>query len=215
MSWKGERVIISTINLKGGVGKTTTAIALATAAKRDGKDVELYDTDPQSSASLWAMMAEESGDPLPFPVTPANVATVRIAGRKLKGDEDKWLFIDCPPNGRVMDEAADCSDLVVVPTTTGPADIVKTFETSETLGAKNVLYAILLTRIIPNTLSLKQSINELEERNASYFDVQVPSREALKNFFGNAFGEDLYGYEAVYEQLKESIKEDEETYGAN
>ena len=208
-------MIISTINLKGGVGKTTTAIALATAAKRDGKEVELYDTDPQSSASLWAMMAEESGDPLPFSVTPANVATVRIAGRKLKGDEDKWLFIDCPPNGRVMDEAADCSDLVVVPTTTGPADIVKTFETSETLGAKNVLYAILLTRIIPNTLSLKQSINELEERNASYFDVQVPSREALKNFFGNAFGEDLYGYEAVYEQLKESIKEDEETYGAN
>lgn len=114
-----------------------------------------------------------------------------------------------------MDEAADCSDLVVVPTTTGPADIVKTFETSETLGAKNVLYAILLTRIIPNTLSLKQSINELEERNASYFDVQISSREALKNFFGNAFGEDLYGYEAVYEQLKESIKEDKEAYGAN
>ena len=208
-------MIISTINLKGGVGKTTTAIALATAAQRDGKDVELYDTDPQSSASLWAMMAEEGGDPLPFPVTPANVATVRIAGRKLRGDKDKWLFIDCPPSGRVMDEAADCSDLVVVPTTTGPADIVKTFETSETLGAKNVLYAILLTRIIPNTLSLKQSINELEERNASYFDVQISSREALKNFFGNAFGEDLYGYEAVYQQLKESIKEDKEAYGAN
>lgn len=208
-------MIISTINLKGGVGKTTTAIALATAVQRDGKEVELYDTDPQSSASLWAMMAEENGDPLPFPVTPANVATVRIAGRKLKGDEDKWLFIDCPPNGRVMDEAADCSDLVIVPTTTGPADIVKTFETAETLGARNILYAVLLTRVIPNTLSLKQSIGELEERNASYFDVQIPSREALKNFFGNAFGEDLYGYEAVYEQLKESIKEDKETYGAN
>ena len=55
-------MIISTINLKGGVGKTTTAIALATAAVRDGKDVELYDCDPQSSASLWAMMAEEAGD---------------------------------------------------------------------------------------------------------------------------------------------------------
>ena len=76
-------MIISTINLKGGVGKTTTAIALATAAGRDGKDVELYDCDPQSSASLWAMMAEEAGDPLPFPVTPANVATVRMSGRRL------------------------------------------------------------------------------------------------------------------------------------
>ncbi len=210
-----ESVIISTINLKGGVGKTTTAIALATAALRDGKDVELYDTDPQSSASLWAMMAEEAGDPLPFPVTSANIATVRMAGRKLKGDLDKWLFIDCPPNGRVMDEAAQCSDLVIVPTTTGPADMVKSFETAETLGARDILYAILLTRTIPNTLSLKQSINELEERNASYFDVQVPSREALKNFFGNSFGDDLYGYEQVYEQVKESIKEDREVYGAN
>lgn len=208
-------MIISTINLKGGVGKTTTAIALATAAMRDGKEVELYDTDPQSSASLWAMMAEENGDPLPFSVTPANIATVRTAGRRLKGDEDRWLFIDCPPNGRIMDEAAQCSDLVIVPTTTGPADIVKTFETSETLGKRDILYAILLTRIIPNTLSLKQSINELEERNASYFDVQISSREALKNFFGNAFGEDLYGYDAVYEQLKESIKGDKEAYGAN
>lgn len=208
-------MIISTINLKGGVGKTTTAIALATAAMRDGKEVELYDTDPQSSASLWAMMAEENGDPLPFPVTPANIATVRTAGRRLKGDEDRWLFIDCPPNGRIMDEAAQCSDLVIVPTTTGPADIVKTFETSETLGKRDILYAILLTRIIPNTLSLKQSINDLEDRHASYFDVQVPSREALKNFFGNAFGDDLYGYEAVYEQLKESIKEDKEIYGGN
>lgn len=208
-------MIISTINLKGGVGKTTTAIALATAAVRDGKDVELYDCDPQSSASLWAMMAEEAGDPLPFPVTPANVATVRRAGRRLKGAEDKWLFIDCPPNGRVMDEAADCSDLIVVPTTTGPADMVKTFETTDTLGARGFLFAILLTRVLPGTLSLKQSLGELADRDTSYFDYQIPSREGLKNFFGNSFGDDLYGYEKVYEQIKQSIKEDKEAYGAN
>lgn len=208
-------MIISTINLKGGVGKTTTAIALATAAVRDGKDVELYDCDPQSSASLWAMMAEEAGDPLPFPVTPANVATVRMSGRRLKGTEDKWLFIDCPPNGRVMDEAADCSDLIVVPTTTGPADMVKTFETTDTLGARGFLFAILLTRVLPGTLSLKQSLGELADRDTSYFDYQIPSREGLKNFFGNSFGDDLYGYEKVYEQIKKSIKEDKEAYGAN
>lgn len=124
------------------------------------------------------MMAEENGDPLPFSITPANVATVRTAERMLKDDESRWLFIDCPPNGRIMDEAADRSDLVIVPTTTGPADIVKTFETSKILRALDILYPILLARIIPNTLSLKQSIDKLEEHNASCFDVQVTSRKA-------------------------------------
>jgi len=109
-----------------------------------------------------------------------------------------------------MDEAADCSDLVIAPTTTGPASNVKTFETTKTLGALDILYPILLTRIIPNTLGLKQSIDELEERHASCFDIQVTSLEALKSFFGNAFDDDFYGYEAVYEQLKKSIKEDRE-----
>lgn len=99
-------MIISTINLKGGVGKTTTAIALATAAVRDGKDVELYDCDPQSSASLWAMMAEEAWRLRRSPLRPPPSRPSAWRGTDSRAPEDKWLFIDCPPNGRVMDEAA-------------------------------------------------------------------------------------------------------------
>lgn len=200
-------MIISIINLKGGVGKTTTAIALATAAQRDGKDVEVYDTDPQSSASLWAMSAEESGDALPFPVVPANIATVRAAERKCKGDQAKWVVIDCPPNGHVMDEAMRVADMVIVPTTTGPADMVKAFETAETLSSRGIYYAILMTRTVARTLTLRQSLSELEERGASYFDAQIPNREALKNFFGNSFGDDLFGYEEVYEETREGLED--------
>ncbi|MCI7439687.1 MAG: ParA family protein [Coriobacteriaceae bacterium] len=200
-------MIISIINLKGGVGKTTTAMALATAAQRDGKDVEVYDTDPQSSASLWAMSAEESGDALPFPVVSANIATVRLAERKRKGDPDKWVVIDCPPNGHVMDEAMRVADMVIVPTTTGPADMVKAFETAETLSSRGIYYAILMTRTVARTLTLRQSLSELEERRASYFDAQIPNREALKNFFGNSFGDDLFGYEGVYEEAKEGLED--------
>lgn len=202
-------MIISVINLKGGVGKTTTAIALATAAYRDGKNVELYDCDPQSSASLWAMVAEDNNDPLPFPVTSANIATVRSAGKKLKETDDKWLFVDCPPNGHVMDEAVRAADLVVIPTTTGPADMVKTFETAATLSERDVFYAVLLTRTVARTLTLKQSLSELESRGTSYFDHHIPNREALKNFFGNSFGDDLFGYEVIWEDLKKSLREDE------
>ena len=45
--------IISTINLKGGVGKTTTAVALAEAfASEERRRVLVIDLDPQTNATV-------------------------------------------------------------------------------------------------------------------------------------------------------------------
>ena len=70
-------MIIGVIDIKGGVGKTTSSLAIATAAQRSGLSVTVVDTDPQGSATLWAQAAEDADDPLPFPVVSKNQAEIR------------------------------------------------------------------------------------------------------------------------------------------
>ena len=70
-------MIISVINLKGGSGKTTTAMALATAAARHNRNVSVLDTDPQGDATTWAGDAEDAGETLPFTVDSANIGKLK------------------------------------------------------------------------------------------------------------------------------------------
>lgn len=199
-------MIISFINLKGGCGKTTSCIACATAAANAGKNVRVYDTDPQSSATDWSIKADEAGTPLPFDVDSANKAIVKSRISKLAGNQDRWVFIDCPPSGDVVDDVKNVSDFIVVPTTTSPADMSKALSTAETLEASGRLYAILLTRVKANTLGFRDAMDELTDQDLSFFDTRIPDREAVRRLFGKRIiDRDMNGYTEVFEEIEGAL----------
>lgn len=194
-------MIISIINLKGGVGKTTTAIALATAVMREGGEATVLDADSQSSASLWALAASDGGEPLPFPVESANIATIR----KLKPRKGEWFIIDCPPNGRVTDEAMVKADFVIVPSSPSAMDMQQTWTTAATLDEAGKPYAILLTSCAPRTLALRGALAAISEQGASSFETQILRKEDLRNMFGRSFGDDLFGYDRVLDEIEKAV----------
>jgi len=55
-------LVLSILNLKGGVGKTTAAVNLAAAAAYAGKRVLLVDFDPQNSATDHVLGGRANGD---------------------------------------------------------------------------------------------------------------------------------------------------------
>lgn len=119
--------LISVINLKGGVGKTTIAINLAAALVERARGVLLIDTDPQESATRWARQARAGRSPFPMEVHPLRVEggahPFQAALERLAHAADT-VVIDCPPE--LSDPAlvaALLSDLVLVPVTPSPLDL--------------------------------------------------------------------------------------------
>lgn len=81
----------------------------------------------EGSASEWAEAAADTGSPLSFSVDDANRATLP---RKAAAVEVDYLFIDTAPNDpAVIQTAASLADLVVIPTSSNPADMDRAMQT--------------------------------------------------------------------------------------
>lgn len=104
-------MIISFLNQKGGVGKTTLSVNVAACLARQGHRVLLIDADKQGSASTWASLRQDA----PFQVVSMARANMARDALKLASDYTHTV-IDGPPHAEEI--ARSCivaSDFVALP----------------------------------------------------------------------------------------------------
>jgi chromosome partitioning protein len=106
-------MIISVINLKGGVGKTTLAINLAVSFAHKGKKVCIVDTDKeQLSAVKWSSQRDD--DKLHIAVITVGEKLVREVQNHAK-NFDIVILDGSPQLGELANNTLIVSDIVLVP----------------------------------------------------------------------------------------------------
>jgi chromosome partitioning protein len=111
-------VIVVSAALKGGVGKTTTAVYLSAIAAASRHPVYLIDADPQASSADWI---ETSDDERLRKVNVIEAPTDRLLLKALErvGGGDVAV-VDTPPgHERLLTKALERATVVVIPTRVG------------------------------------------------------------------------------------------------
>lgn len=192
---------ITICNVKGGTGKTTSAIMLAAVAADAGHTVRVLDADPQGSASDWAALADDDGTPLPFDVLACNARSLtRPAGPPVD-----FEFVDCPPGmPAVINAAISTADAVIVPTCPSGIEIARTWETLDL--AEHRPTAVLLTSAQLGTRTLRDTQAAFADEGVAVFTNIVPQRQAIKAAWGHRPTWPWHGYDGVLDELKEQIQ---------
>lgn len=186
---------ITVANTKGGTAKTTSAVMIATVLAKAGQTVELWDADPQGSASTWAEVAEENDSELPFRTIAVNARTVKKA---TPPNVDTVIVDTNPHTPDIVQAAVDTSDHVIVPTTPSPLDLDRTWMTLDVCGAENT--HVLMTVVEERTLSYRQAVTALDEENAPRLHTYIKKAVAIKNETVRT-PEHFYGYDGVVAEL--------------
>ena len=196
-------MIVSLLNQKGGVGKTTIAVNLAMGLALKGYRVMLVDADPQGSSLTWSGNREGQA---PFPVVGIPKPILHKELPKLVGDYD-FIIVDGPPRVyEVTRSVILASDLILIPVTPSPYDVWATEETvkviHEVLPFKEDLKTFFtINRKIMNTVIGRDVIEAL----ANYDFPVLQSRLSQRVSFAETAGEG----KTVLEVDPDSVASDE------
>lgn len=193
-------VILTVSNVKGGSGKTTSAVYLAHALAVGGP-VVLVDACPSGSATLWADDAKDLGMDLPFEVVP--LANPNL-GRRVKNLAKKCdVVIDsAPANAAIGMAAVEVGDFVLIPANARPDDVRQAAMIANQALQVGRPSAAVLVRVRPQESSMSVCRSLFIENDVAVFDTEVNELTSIGWSFGTRV-ENVEPYDRLLTEIRE------------
>jgi chromosome partitioning protein len=182
--------VISFISRKGGTGKTTNAINLATTLHQLGKKVILVETDTNFTLNTLRKMEQfkSSNGHKAFEILGSQdheVAGELTAMKERKGTD--VVVVDSA--GKTTDEGIKklclVSDVVIVPTSLTQNDLLVTYQTITDLAPARELNPKLKILILPNRIHSMTNLYTVRENLKNLDAIILPIIVPQKNLYVN------------------------------
>ena len=181
--------VITFANPKGGAGKTTSALLLASSLAARGARLTLLDADPERWITQWSSLGPiPKGVELVSDVTEDGIVDQIDAAAA----RSQFVIVDLEGTASLMvANALGMSDLVVVPTQGGSMDArgaaktIRLLRNQERLARRPIAHAVLLTRTSAAVASrsLRNVRDQLAAAGIPVFATPIVERAAFRDVF--------------------------------
>lgn len=181
--------VISFANPKGGAGKTTSALLLATELATKGAQVTVIDADPEKWISQWAAL---DGKPDNINIIGDVAEDTIIDQIDEAASSSQFVVVDLEGTASLMvANAVAMSDLVVIPIqgssmdAKGGAKTIKLIKSQERTTRRSIPHAVVFTRASAAiaSRSLTNVAEQLRTAGIDIFETAIVERAAYRELF--------------------------------